>query len=107
MNALQQVEDNLRYIRHTLEEAGTFTNISAVGLLLVGLIGLAAAAFTVWRIGLPSHWTPAGFQTFLLAWTAAACLAAPPASPASRSGSDPPAAPCAPCCPPGSPAACS
>src|SRR5487761_433201 len=80
MNALQQVEDNLRYIRHTLEEAGTFTNISAVGLLLVGLIGLAAAAFTVWRIGLPSHWTPVGFQTFLLAWTAAACLAAPTAA---------------------------
>ncbi len=77
MNALQQVEDNLRFIRHTLEEAGTFTQVSAGGLVLAGAIGVAAALAAAGRIGLPAVWSAAAFQPFLIIWSAAASLAAP------------------------------
>lgn len=83
MNALQQFEDNLRYIRHTLEEAGTFTHVSAGGLVLAGLIGVMAAGAAAWRLHLPAWnapWTAVNFTPFLLIWALAAGLAAPTAA---------------------------
>lgn len=39
----EQAEENLRYIRNTMESASTFTSISGIGLVFTGLVGLCAA----------------------------------------------------------------
>jgi hypothetical protein len=58
--------DNLRFIRETMERAGTFTAISGRGIAATGVIALAAGAASGSRLGSP-RW--------LSAWIGAALLA--------------------------------
>lgn len=59
--------DNLRFIRETMERAGTFTALSGWGQVLIGLTAIAAAI-------LASHAPDA--TTWLGIWLAEACIAA-------------------------------
>jgi hypothetical protein len=58
--------DNLRYIRQTLERAGSFTAVPGKGGILMGLIALAAA----WASS-----KQAGASGWLAVWTVAAVIA--------------------------------
>jgi hypothetical protein len=60
-------QDNLRYIRQTMERAGAFTAVPGWGGIAVGLTALAAAA-VAWRQTSPVAW--------LITWAAEAVLAA-------------------------------
>jgi hypothetical protein len=58
--------DNLRYIRQTMEQAGSFTAVPGKGGVLMGLCAVAAARLSAGRQG-DSRW--------LVVWTSAALLA--------------------------------
>jgi len=58
--------DNLRYIRRTLERAGSFTAVPGYGGVVMGLVALAAARFAARR---------AAVADWLLIWMAAAAIA--------------------------------
>jgi len=58
--------DNLRYIRQTLERAGSFTAVPGVGGVLIGCTALTAAWMSAQHIG-PASW--------LIVWTLAAGVA--------------------------------
>ncbi len=58
--------DNLRFIRETMERSGSFTHVSGLGVVLMGLVALAAA-------GLAGMATDA--LAWLIVWTGAAGVA--------------------------------
>lgn len=58
--------DNLRYIRGTMERAGSFTAVPGLGGVLMGSVALVAA----WMAG-----PQTGDARWLAVWTGAACLA--------------------------------
>lgn len=58
--------DNLRFIRQTMERAGSFTAISGAGIIAAGLVAVVAA-FVAARQPTLERW--------ILAWTAAAVVA--------------------------------
>lgn len=73
----QQAQESLAYIRQTMESASSFTALSGWGLVAVGLVGLAAAAFA-WRSGVPERltaWLPAAVIGVLCAGVANAMKA--------------------------------
>ena len=57
--------DNLRYIRETMERSASFTHVSGIGGILMGLIALGAAA-VAWQIK--------GEMLWLAAWIGAAIV---------------------------------
>ena len=57
--------DNLRFIRETMERSASFTHVSGIGWILMGLTALAAAALS-WRLSDPAAW--------LGTWVIAACV---------------------------------
>ncbi|MGH9508239.1 MAG: hypothetical protein ACRD13_15070 [Terriglobales bacterium] len=85
---LRRVRADLDYIRHTLEQAGTFSAVSGAGVIIAGIIGCIASACTVWQFGriygpeawrLPWSWGWAAdySRVFLLIWVVAVIIAAP------------------------------
>lgn len=58
--------DNLRYIRRTIEQAGSFTAVPGIGGIVMGITALAAAWIS--RARHPAPWS-------LAVWLAEACLA--------------------------------
>jgi hypothetical protein len=58
--------DNLRYIRKTMEQAGSFTAVPGKGGVLMGLCAVGASRLSAGRQG-DAHW--------LVVWTSAALLA--------------------------------
>ena len=58
--------DQLRFIRRTMERAGTFTAVSGVGQIIVGGVGLVAAAIAA-QTSTPGRW--------LAVWLGAAVVA--------------------------------
>lgn len=58
--------DNLRFIRETMERAGTFTAVSGAGITLTGILALVATLIAGTHVGSP-RW--------LLTWMAAAPIA--------------------------------
>ena len=64
-----RASDDLKFIRTTMERAGSFTSVSGVGMILVGVVGLGAF---YWSRGLrPDRDTP----SFLAIWLASALTA--------------------------------
>jgi len=59
--------ENIHFIRRTMEASGTFTSVSGVGGIVMGLIALAAAAYAS---RFPS------LEARLRVWVAAGCVAA-------------------------------
>ena len=59
-------ENNLRFIRATMERAASFTAVPGWGGVAMGITALAAAALSL-RVGTPGEW--------LAIWLAEACLA--------------------------------
>lgn len=47
--------ENLRYIRETMERSGSFTHVSGVGSVAMGIVALAAAALA-WTASTPAEW---------------------------------------------------
>ncbi|MEQ1945728.1 MAG: hypothetical protein ABL995_00965 [Bryobacteraceae bacterium] len=47
--------DNLKYIRETMERAGSFTAVPGLGGVFMGLTALAAAGIATWQTS-PKHW---------------------------------------------------
>lgn len=64
-----RAEDNLRFIRHTMETATRFTAVSGWGGMGMGVVGTIAA--------LVAASYPTGSPPWILTWLAAAALAAP------------------------------
>ncbi|MGZ8869209.1 MAG: hypothetical protein ACXW2P_12775 [Thermoanaerobaculia bacterium] len=58
---------DLRYIRSAVESAGTFTAVSGVGGVAMGVVGLVAALFAATETGVPRRW--------LTIWLTAAVIA--------------------------------
>lgn len=68
-------EENLAYIRETMETASGFTAVSGWGLVGVGILGLAAAVATYMRPGGPADpiiWIPTAVLSIALSTTATA-----------------------------------
>ena len=63
--------DNLRFIRETMARAGAFTSVSGSGMILVGIMGLAAT------IVAPPAIIAASPSEFLAVWIGAALLGGP------------------------------
>jgi hypothetical protein len=61
--------DQLRFIRDTMERAGTFTIVSGRGTMVSGVVGLVAAGLTLWR---PRTADPVAW---VLIWIVAALVA--------------------------------
>ena len=57
--------DNLRYIRETMERSGSFTHVSGMGGVLMGIVAILAAAAT---------WTETNSARWLAEWLAAAVV---------------------------------
>jgi hypothetical protein len=57
--------DDLRFIRETMERSGSFTHVSGLGVIAMGVIALGAAVVA---------WNAAGLWTWLSAWLGAAVL---------------------------------
>lgn len=73
--ATREAEETLAYIRTTMETAGGFTPISGWGLVLVGLLGLAAAIATSIRSEGPADptiWIPTAVLAIVISTTATA-----------------------------------
>lgn len=64
-----RAEDNLRFIRNTMERSTRFTAVSGTGGVAMGLVGLAAALVA-------GRW-PVGSPAWALTWLSAAAIAAP------------------------------
>lgn len=64
-----KAEDNLRFIRHTMERSTRFTAVSGWGGMGMGIVGLGAA--------LVAGAYPIGTPPWILVWLAAAAVAAP------------------------------
>lgn len=64
-----RAEDNLRFIRHTMERSTRFTAVSGWGGVAMGAIGVGAA--------LLAAGDPLGSPTWILTWLSAAALAGP------------------------------
>ena len=47
--------DNLRYIRETMEKSASFTNVSGLGGVIMGIVALTASVFA-WRTDSPTLW---------------------------------------------------
>jgi hypothetical protein len=58
--------DNLRFIRETMERAGSFTAVPGVGGVLMGIVALGGTAFAVTR---------SDVRAWMLGWIATAVLA--------------------------------
>lgn len=58
---------DLRYIRSAVESAGSFTAVSGVGGVAMGVVGLVAAIIAATEVGAPGRW--------LTVWLAAAVIA--------------------------------
>ena len=59
--------DHLRYIRETMQRAGSFTSVSGVGAICAGVLALIAAALA---------WVQPTIERWLLAWILTAIVAA-------------------------------
>lgn len=59
--------DNLRFIRETMEAAGTFTALSGWGQVVMGITAIAAAVIAATQADSPTTW--------LSIWLAEACIA--------------------------------
>ena len=57
--------DDLRFIRETMERSGSFTHVSGIGVIAMGVIALGAAVVA---------WGATGLWTWLGAWLGAAVL---------------------------------
>lgn len=57
--------DDLRYIRETMERSGSFTHVSGLGVIAMGVIALGAAVVA---------WSASSLWTWLGAWLGAAAL---------------------------------
>jgi hypothetical protein len=75
--SLEDARADLSYIRHTMEEAGTFTAISGWGLMLAGAVGTIAGFVSYVAGGYAPRWSRPAFHPFLVVWTFAAIVAAP------------------------------
>lgn len=64
-----RAEDNLRFIRHTMERSTRFTAVSGWGGIGMGVVGTAAA--------LLASAQPVGSAVWILTWLSAAAVAAP------------------------------
>lgn len=51
--AYRSPQEDLKYIRHTLENAAKFSTVSGQGLMLVGFLTMAAVGVNVWVTGAP------------------------------------------------------
>lgn len=68
-NLGNRAEENLQFIRETMERSTRFTAVSGLGGILMGSVGLAAAALA--QLQSP------GTRTWIAAWLGAAAIAAP------------------------------
>jgi hypothetical protein len=76
VKTVDQARADLDYIRHTLEEAGTFTAISGIGVALAGGVGILAAITSIALLPLRQPaWDAHVFRSFLILWVSAAALA--------------------------------
>jgi hypothetical protein len=81
----RQALDNLRYIRRTMESAGSFTAVPGKGGVAMGLIALAASAFAALQ-SRPERWLAIWLSAALLALIAGVAAARQKAGPEALSG---------------------
>jgi len=65
-----RAEDQLRFIRDTMARAGAFTSVSGAGMMVAGVVGLAAS------LAAPPLLLATDPRRFLGVWIGSACLAA-------------------------------